>query len=297
MNCFSAKVHMPDDYSTEDIRDDLNKELPDDIRVFGVTKAHQTFNSKKDSVLREYDYYMPSFLFSTKFPLNYTTEDITVPGPETENPLKKLKINVNKTDSLSQAYSYRMLSKTKKKIEALMKMYKGSHRFHNFTIQNKKIRSSMEDLNVREFRVVNTVHVVDGIEYVRIAITGRGFLFQQILKMVGAVSFAMRNKLGVDYVAQTLSRKRMQVPSAPSEGLVLNAMTYDWKMWKMWYPEPKVRPWEDRMDELKEFRHSIVKEIGKLEKSNNTFSEWSSWTDHMKKSFLTPIESNHPKYN
>jgi tRNA pseudouridine38-40 synthase len=61
-NVFSCKVHMDKTEDEEEVRKRLNKELPEDIRVFCLLQCSNRFNAKNCTSNREYSYYLPSFM-------------------------------------------------------------------------------------------------------------------------------------------------------------------------------------------------------------------------------------------
>lgn len=55
----SLKIPDPSELNIED----LNKDLPEDIRVFGVVRTTQGFNSKQNCDARSYSYTLPTYTF------------------------------------------------------------------------------------------------------------------------------------------------------------------------------------------------------------------------------------------
>lgn len=65
-NCFSCKIHISkDENEDEEFRKILNKELPEDVKVFCVIRPSTRFNSKLNADDREYSYYLPTFMLKS----------------------------------------------------------------------------------------------------------------------------------------------------------------------------------------------------------------------------------------
>jgi tRNA U38,U39,U40 pseudouridine synthase TruA len=62
---FSCKVHLPRNEDLEEFRVKMNKELPQDVRIFCVLEVSNSFNAKLRTSTREYSYYLPTFLLQS----------------------------------------------------------------------------------------------------------------------------------------------------------------------------------------------------------------------------------------
>uniref|UniRef100_A0A669CPN0 Pseudouridine synthase 1 n=1 Tax=Oreochromis niloticus TaxID=8128 RepID=A0A669CPN0_ORENI len=96
----SLKVRLIDD-----IIEKINEHLPPQIKVLGLKRVTQGFNSKNNCDARTYSYMLPTVAFSPK---DYDTGNIA---------------------------AFRLEPETLQKVNRLFALYKGTHNFHNFTSQ------------------------------------------------------------------------------------------------------------------------------------------------------------------
>lgn len=64
-NVFSCKAHLERGTDFEEFREKLNKEIPEDVRVFTVMEVSSRFNAKTTTSHREYSYYLPTFMLKS----------------------------------------------------------------------------------------------------------------------------------------------------------------------------------------------------------------------------------------
>ncbi|GAU91785.1 hypothetical protein RvY_03977 [Ramazzottius varieornatus] len=171
----------------------INAELPADIRLFGIRRVTQGFNSKNWCSSRTYLYMCPTLAFA---PL----EDVVT-------------------------YDYRIDPSRIEQINAMLKRYHGTNNFHNFTIGVKP----WQDAAKRFMREVECGQpfVCDGVEFVVITVKGQSFMMHQIRKMVGLVIAVMRGHLAPDIFDTIFGPAKADVPRAPGLGLLLQAVHFD----------------------------------------------------------------------
>ncbi|CRK99788.1 CLUMA_CG013096, isoform A [Clunio marinus] len=175
--------------------DAINKDLPEDIKIFSVKKVTKGFNSKSTCDARTYSYTLPTYAF---------TED----GEEFDES------------------SFRLSSERFEKLNKILSLYLGTKNFHNFTIRKQPIDPSA-------FRCImsfecQTPFTPDNseVEFARLKITGQSFMMHQIRRMVGLVIGIMRGYVGTDIVERAFKKEKLLVPQAPGLGLVLDTVHY-----------------------------------------------------------------------
>jgi tRNA pseudouridine(38-40) synthase len=134
------------------IRAFMNASLPPNIRVFQIVKASKGFNAKKAASFRIYEYLAPVFLFQ-------------------KEALKPGQGKYRETVDAGLA-----------RLQTLVKTFKGTHNFHNYTRQHKA-----QDPQAQRYIIDVKVQLVEkaGKEHYLFLITGQSFLYHQIRKMIG----------------------------------------------------------------------------------------------------------------
>lgn len=94
------------------------------IRVFGIKRVTKGFNSKNQCDARTYRYIIPSFAFALE-----------------DQSLLKLGEEVNEDERIKQLLiidgkpytDYRLSPESLDRLNSILKLFEGSHNFHNFT--------------------------------------------------------------------------------------------------------------------------------------------------------------------
>lgn len=97
-----VSLKIPEDVNIED----LNKDLPEDIKVFAIMKTTKGFNAKSNCDARSYSYTLPTYSFLRK------DEDERKP-------------------------MYRMPPERIEELNKILGMYEGTRNYHNFTIKKE----------------------------------------------------------------------------------------------------------------------------------------------------------------
>jgi tRNA pseudouridine38-40 synthase len=145
-NLLSLKMEMHDDTLKK-----INELLPKQIRVFGYRKVTQSFDSKTNCDARTYKYVLPTFALC---PIEDTTSE-----------------------------NYRITKETLNEMNSVLKMYHGTHNYHNFTSGKKFIDPSAKRYIIS--MECSEPFIRDNIEFVVITVKGQSFMLHQIRKMVG----------------------------------------------------------------------------------------------------------------
>jgi tRNA pseudouridine38-40 synthase len=262
----SMKMEMMD--GVEVLRDKLNDALPQDIRVFGILEAAGSFHSKERCDSRVYEYVMPTYVFA---PVNrdaffafsgkkgeqndqsvvddaqsnsgagskkvkYSEESDEEEGEEIEMDSKDSDFFTEFIPTEQEEAAIRAFRLTKEqleRIESLLKCYRGTHPFHNFT-PRKTIKDPSAQRYIRDTRIYNPFcqdstlfYQPDGTEWMAIQIHGNSFMLHQIRKMIGMIIWALRLDSKTDVIRQAFQDTKLNVPKAPSLGLFLDRAIFD----------------------------------------------------------------------
>ncbi|XP_022870682.1 tRNA pseudouridine synthase A-like, partial [Olea europaea var. sylvestris] len=109
----------------------------------------------------------------------------------------------------------------RERFNRILKLYEGTHNFHNFTTRTKA-----EDPSAKRYIIsfnANTTVNVEGIEFVKCEVIGQSFMLHQIRKMIGLAVAIMRN-ISPESLIETAFEPNVNinVPMAPEVGLYLD---------------------------------------------------------------------------
>lgn len=175
---------------------DINKLLPDDIRLMGCKRVTQAFDAKNFCDARTYSYLMPSF---TLCPLQEATRE-----------------------------DYRVPKDVIKSFNSILEGFMGTHNFHNFT-SGKRFNDDSA------IRVIKSIECSEGfypcnqdkIEFIVVRIKGQSFMMHQIRKMIGMAIAVARGFATMDHIKRSMEKPFMDVPKAPGLGLMLEEVHFD----------------------------------------------------------------------
>lgn len=172
----------------------LNGDLPPEIRVFKLKRVTKGFNAKDQCNSRTYSYTLPTISFA----------------PYTEK------------FSLQE---YRATKDTLEHVNETLKLFEGTHNFHNFTS-----RKAFADPSANRF--INLFEcgepfLASGVEFCVVHVKGQSFMMHQIRKMIGLTLAVVRGITTADTIARSFKENRIDIPMAPGLGLVLDQAHYD----------------------------------------------------------------------
>ncbi|XP_020795929.2 tRNA pseudouridine synthase A [Boleophthalmus pectinirostris] len=186
----SLKVRLVDD-----IIDKINEHLPSQIRVLGLKRVTQGFNSKNKCDARTYSYTLPTVAFASK---DYDTE---------------------------KAAAFRLNPETLVNVNRLLALYKGTHNFHNFTSQ-KASNDPSAHRYITQMSCGKPFICSDN-EFAEITVRGQSFMMHQIRKMIGLVIAVVKGYATEDVMEKSWGKEKVDVPKAPGLGLVLERVHFD----------------------------------------------------------------------
>jgi len=205
--------------------DDLNKELPDQIRVFDVVRTTKGFNSKNQCSGRKYEYLLPTFLFRPRPFEDYDKVRASLfpsGSAEQDDKAQEFATYAHFRDELCKGFT--ITDEMFDRFNACLQKYVGSRRFHNFTpkIAHNDPAAQRYIVSI----VLDRPFLVDGLEVMRVNIEGQSFMLHQIRKMIGTALETARRGLDPSVLDDFLTKEEMPTPMVPGEGLALRACLY-----------------------------------------------------------------------
>lgn len=254
-------------------KEDINKHLPKDIRVFGIKRVTKGFNSKNQCDARTYRYVLPTFALAPEHPDFLKLGDDEEVDEETRR--KQLS-----TINGEPYHTFRLSTKMLDDLNKTLTLLEGTHNFHNFTSRTK----ALDPRNRRYiiyFRCIETF-IANDMEFAVLEIKGQSFMLHQIRKMISLVIGISRNMLKPDFHKEAFSVEKYALPTAPGLGLSLHFVHY--KYYDERYGKDGIHEaldWNECDEEVEKFyRECILKSITNTEVTENVMFNWLAtfWT-------------------
>jgi len=220
----------------------MNTLLPPDIRLQATVKVTKNFNCKSAADARTYLYLLPTFAFSPA------------------------------TEIVSE--SWRCEADTVANVNKVLKMFLGSHYYHNYTSGKLPLEPSSRR-HMYEF-VCGEPFEKEGMEWCILKIKGQSFMLHQIRKMIGMTLAIVRGHTSVSKLDETFGMDRIDIPRAPGLGLVLDEVHFD-RYNKRYGSDGIHSPlsWEKVEHEVTTFRDDIVfADIMQTEVTTHSMFQW-----------------------
>lgn len=219
---------------------DLNRDLPSDIRIFGMKRVTPKFDARFSCSARTYSYTLPTIAFSH---YNDQTE------------MRDFRITADQLQRANQ----------------ILGLYKGMTNFHNYTV--KKLffdRSSMRNIEHIE---CSEPFIESDIEFTRITVKGQSFMLHQIRKMVGFSLAVIRGVVSDDMLERSLTKEVFHTPTAPGLGLMLERLHFT--QYANLYKDHDPLTFEEYDDDVEKFRREqIYPIIVETEIREQSMLEW-----------------------
>lgn len=223
--CCSMRLVIPNQNLPACI-DAINEFLPNDVRVFHISKVAKSFNAKISCSGRMYSYLLPTYMFAP--------ESIGI-APAGANP-KALVANCDLCKTTrDKLRHYRMPQEMRERLESVLQALVGTHKFHNFTYQKgpndpscqryiRKFYASAPFLMNPDGSVISQATTTAaaaaaaddvehddsaGLEWVLVTVEGQSFLLNQIRKMLGIVIDIVRGVTPIETLSQAVSNQRV----------------------------------------------------------------------------------------
>jgi tRNA pseudouridine38-40 synthase len=259
--------------------ENVNLALPPQIRLFAWRRVTKGFDSKNNADSRIYEYLLPSFVLdSARTPdptLSTTPSEISssIPPSKSSSTFESaLTLDTLPTfASTSTSASRFSLEEVVNRVNQYLAMYEGTHNFWNFTARVHEKDPSAKRYII-SFKCSGPV-MVGGMEFIRFQVQGQSFMLHQIRKMIGLLILLVRRGLPKE-VLSAAYHKKMYVPVAPAEGLMLQQCIYDR------YNEGKGRmyepiSWAGIEDQVERFKmQEIYPYVAQAETEEKIFSSW-----------------------
>lgn len=226
----------------------INELLPKQIQLFCTKRVTNNFDSKNYCDARTYSYLLPSFAIC---PL----EDIC-------------------------QESYRTTNKVTEEFNSILKLYTGTHNFHNFTA-GKKPTDPSANRYIMSFECSDTFELTADeikLEFLVARIKGQSFMLHQIRKMIGLAIAVMRGFSDQSTITRAFGQERLDIPMAPSLGLLLEEIHYD-RYNKKWGGDGVHEPllWDEVNNQINDMKFShIYPNIAETEIREKSMLKWLS---------------------
>jgi len=185
----AANAVMDVELGTEEIRDYLNRYLPDDIAVREVKEAGPRFHARYNATGKTYCYTCFDGAVKPVFDRKYVY------------------VLKQRPDIAA--------------MEAAAQLLKGEHDFRNFCMNPRMKKSTV--------RTVDQIHIEREGDYIRFTFHGTGFLQNMVRIMVGTLLEVGYGCMSLEQVREVLetSERQKAGPTAPPQGLCLMRVDYD----------------------------------------------------------------------
>lgn len=185
----AANIFLDVDITPLEIRDYMNRYLPDDIAVDEVREASERFHARYNAVGKTYQYVCYAGEVKTIFDRKYVTSLDQMPD----------------VAAMQEAAGY----------------LKGKHDFASFCTNPKMKKSTV--------RIVDQIDVSTRKGYIYFTFHGTGFLQNMVRVLVGTLLEVGYGKMEPTQVIDIMEKKdrRLAGPTAPAQGLTLIKVDYD----------------------------------------------------------------------
>ncbi|OAD53987.1 tRNA pseudouridine synthase A, mitochondrial, partial [Eufriesea mexicana] len=248
-------------------KEDVNEHLPQDIRVFDIKRVTKSFNSKTKCDARTYRYVLPTFTLAPEdLAFLQVDEDEEI---DEEKRLEQLSMIAGKPYN-----EFRLSPEMLNKLHEILKLFEGTHNFHNFTSKVKPLDPRAKRYIIY-FRCIETF-IANNMEFAVLEVKGQSFMLHQIRKMVSLVIGICRNIVTSDIIKDAFSLEKIDIPLSPGLGLSLHFVHYEY--YNKRFGEDgfhKTLDWKECNDEVEKFyKDHILQEIIDTEISNKVMLHW-----------------------
>ena len=221
----SAKIELLPDQTLDQVREALNRVLPPDFQVLDIVRTTKSFCAKTQRDRVRYQYMIPSFLLADSGLIRGLFERVGAPtnGRHPSDPLTPEEIATLKP----QLKDIRVTPEQLSRLKDALRIYEGTHSFHNFT-KGVKPDEARATRFVVSFNVEDPIVFENGVEWIPTQVLGQSFLLHQIRKMVCMAIEVGRGVAKAETIRRAFEKDdAIRVGLAPAQGLYLDMSFYD----------------------------------------------------------------------
>ncbi|KAI8365924.1 pseudouridine synthase [Radiomyces spectabilis] len=224
-NVVSLKMGIPEDES--DVVPRINSFLPEQIRVWGYVPTIRSFHAKTGCDSRVYEYLLPTYAFMPPSPKELKE------APTSETDLKLMGnssdviryISRSTDEEMAKKEAYRIDTNDLTKFREALKMFEGTHNFHNYTI-GRGYNDRSSNRYIMSINVGDPIYINDT-EWLSVKLHGQSFMLHQIRKMISMALLVVRTKTPLSLIERSFGSERINIPKAPALGLLLERPVFD----------------------------------------------------------------------
>lgn len=220
---------------------EINKYLPEQIRVFAIYRVKNSFDSKRCCTARTYNYIIPSFVLKKDSDISIRLDNVD------------LSVITN-----------------------TMKKFIGTNNFHNYT-SNKEFSDSSSKRYILDFMIEKDI-LFNDVQFIVFSIKGQSFLLHQIRKIIAMIVCLQQNLINPQLIDSSFTSEKINIPMAPSNGLYLQMIHYELYNERCIKENAKsccISFEEDLMKTIEEYKKSfIVDSICQNELNEKICSTW-----------------------
>ncbi|KAI9895094.1 MAG: tRNA pseudouridine synthase 1 [Vezdaea aestivalis] len=120
--------------------------------------------------------------------------------------------------------AYRVSPERLSQLREALALYRGTHKFHNYTIEKTQQDPSAKRI-IKSFTAADPILVGD-MEWISLKVHGQSFMMHQIRKMVAMAAMVVRCGCPVERITQSYN-ELISIPKFPSLGLLLERPIFD----------------------------------------------------------------------
>jgi tRNA pseudouridine38-40 synthase len=223
--------------------EEINRNLPPDIRIYGIRKMMSGFDSWGHCDSRFYEYLIPTFILK-----RFTESEVSIIKDQLfnnekykqENEGKKVKsdwessgedIFSEEIRNLSTGPEAKLGQEEINSLKFALSLFKGTHSFHNFTL-GKSFTDKGVNRYIKFFEIRENPFIHNQIEWLALRVHGQSFMLHQIRKMIGLAVLCVKFNLTNDAISLVFDRcfakeNKFNIPKVPGEGLFLERAVFD----------------------------------------------------------------------
>lgn len=264
---------------TEDmnkVRDMINENLNEDIRVLDIKRTPKSFNSHTARDKVRYQYMLPSFVLQDRKKVQSRFADIVGAKSNERDNLKPLSEEENKA-LYAEFVGYRSTEENKESLATALNRYVGTNSYHSYT-SGKVAGDDSAKRYIISFDITDVFIDENGMEWMTTNVVGQSFLLHQIRKMISMAIDVARGAVDKDFMEMSFSDTKINTNTAPAQGLFLDMSYFDSYNRKNkqhenldWYSEPE-NPGVKRWKHFKEGK--IMHQVMDEEKKEKNFIKY-----------------------